>query len=74
MQAAFTDKDCNDSPDIVDGRPPSNWIFLTKVKDATFFRAEKRLSGKAVIPVDSRWSVDIDVRLVNELGSEPPGR
>ena len=68
-----TYRDCRESPVSELGNPPPKLAFLTSVSDVSFDMDVNRLSGSALSPVDSRWSVAIDVRLLNELGSAPAG-
>lgn len=68
----WTYRVCREELVMVDGNPPANCPFLTKVKDAIFFNELKKPSGRAFIPVDSRWSVERPVKLRNDPGSEPP--
>lgn len=58
---------------IVDGKPPPKLMFFTSVNDCMLFSEVKRLSERAFIPVDSKCNVDMDVKLVKELGRLPPG-
>lgn len=47
------------------------WLFFTSVRVLTDLREVKRLSGMAVIVVDSRSRVVSNVKLLNEAGSVP---
>ena len=58
---------------VEDGNPPPKLLFFTSVKDVRLFNEEKRPSGRADIPVDSRCRANIDVKFVKELGRLPPG-
>jgi hypothetical protein len=59
---------------MLDGKSLPISPFFTNVSVPKGFATEKRLSGRAVIAVDSKWSVLSDVHDVKLSGSVPAER
>lgn len=58
---------------MLEGKPPPKFAFFTSVSEVTLDSDVNKLSGSALNPVDSKCIVVIDVKLLKEPGSDPPG-
>ena len=57
----------------MDGNPPLKLSFSLRSNVDTLLNEEKRSSGNAFIPVDSRWSVVRAESLFMDVGKSPAG-